>query len=262
MTQRFENTFAKLEKLNEGAFMPFVSLCDPNFDTSLEILKTVIDSGADALELGFPFSDPSADGPVIQQSDKRALNSGANTDDFFKTAYYRAQELILAEQKTRHAFSEMKTTAVSLVLHDNKAYWAHIGDSRLYIFKHNKVKFRTIDHSVPQMLALSGDIKESEIRKHPDRNRLLRVLGVKGEQPKYELGKTIRLSGIQAFLLCTDGFWELIDEESMEKLLKSSNTPDEWIEKMRKVILENGKNTEMDNFTAIAVFCDKGGWFW
>lgn len=184
------------------------------------------------------------------------------TDDFFKTAYYRAQELILAEQKTRHAFSEMKTTAVSLVLHDNKAYWAHIGDSRLYIFKHNKVKFRTIDHSVPQMLALSGDIKESEIRKHPDRNRLLRVLGVKGEQPKYELGKTIRLSGIQAFLLCTDGFWELIDEESMEKLLKSSNTPDEWIEKMRKVILENGKNTEMDNFTAIAVFCDKGGWFW
>ena len=69
MTQRFENTFAKLEKLNEGAFMPFVSLCDPNFDTSLEILKTVIDSGADALELGFPFSDPSADGPVIQQSD-------------------------------------------------------------------------------------------------------------------------------------------------------------------------------------------------
>ena len=84
MTQRFENTFAKLEKLNEGAFMPFVSLCDPNFDTSLEILKTVIDSGADALELGFPFSDPSADGPVIQQSDKRALNSGANTDDFFR----------------------------------------------------------------------------------------------------------------------------------------------------------------------------------
>ncbi len=84
MTKRFEARFAKLEAKHEGAFVPFVTLCDPDFDTSVEILKKLIECGADALELGFPFSDPCADGPVIQKADKRALNSGAKTKDFFR----------------------------------------------------------------------------------------------------------------------------------------------------------------------------------
>lgn len=83
MSQRFEKRFAELEQTKEGAFVPFVTLCDPDFDTSLEILKTLIKAGADALELGFPFSDPCADGPVIQKADKRAILSGAKTEDFF-----------------------------------------------------------------------------------------------------------------------------------------------------------------------------------
>ena len=83
MSLRFENRFAELEAKKEGAFVPFVTLCDPDYDTSYEILQTLIEAGADALELGFPFSDPCADGPVIQKADKRALSSGARTDDFF-----------------------------------------------------------------------------------------------------------------------------------------------------------------------------------
>ena len=63
-TQRFERLFAALKAKNEGAFVPFVNLYDPNEDLSLEILETLIAAGADALELGIPFSDPSADGPV------------------------------------------------------------------------------------------------------------------------------------------------------------------------------------------------------
>lgn len=84
MEHRFEKRFAELAARNEGGFVPFVTLCDPDYETSLKILRALVDGGADALELGFPFSDPSADGPVIQKADKRALNSGAVTDDFFK----------------------------------------------------------------------------------------------------------------------------------------------------------------------------------
>ncbi|MGN0914764.1 MAG: tryptophan synthase subunit alpha [Succinivibrio sp.] len=83
MSLRFENRLLELKNKGEGAFMPFVTLCDPDKETSIEILKALIEGGADALELGFPFSDPCADGPVIQHADKRALNSGATTDDFF-----------------------------------------------------------------------------------------------------------------------------------------------------------------------------------
>jgi len=65
-------------ELNRAALIPFFVIGDPDFDTSLEIVKTAIDAGADILELGIPFSDPIADGPTIQKADIRARNAGMN----------------------------------------------------------------------------------------------------------------------------------------------------------------------------------------
>lgn len=70
---RYKNLFNRLASNKEGAFVPFVMLGDPNAELSLQIIDTIIDSGADALELGVPFSDPVADGPVIQRAALRAL---------------------------------------------------------------------------------------------------------------------------------------------------------------------------------------------
>jgi len=72
-----------LEKKGKPLFIPFVVLGDPNKEKSLEIIKALVESGADALELGLPFSDPPADGPVIQAADVRALNAGIRIDDCF-----------------------------------------------------------------------------------------------------------------------------------------------------------------------------------
>lgn len=83
MTARFQQMFDTLKARHEGAFVPFVTLCDPDFDTSVQILKLLVKSGADALELGLPFSDPVADGPAIQVADKRALTDGSTTDKCF-----------------------------------------------------------------------------------------------------------------------------------------------------------------------------------
>ncbi|GLX79830.1 tryptophan synthase alpha chain [Thalassotalea insulae] len=78
--QRYQACFARLAENNQGAFIPFVTIGDPNAALSFKIIKTLIDNGADALELGIPFSDPSADGVTIQNAGKRALASGTNTD--------------------------------------------------------------------------------------------------------------------------------------------------------------------------------------
>ena len=80
MTTRYQQSFAQLKEKNQGAFIPFVTIGDPNLEQSFEIIKALIDAGADALELGIPFSDPSADGITIQRAALRALNSGVNTD--------------------------------------------------------------------------------------------------------------------------------------------------------------------------------------
>ncbi len=84
MTTRFQDMFAALRLRREGAFVPFVTLCDPDFETSVKILHTLASSGADALELGLPFSDPCADGVAIQAADNRALSHGSTTQKCFE----------------------------------------------------------------------------------------------------------------------------------------------------------------------------------
>ncbi|MEO2279198.1 tryptophan synthase subunit alpha [Pseudoalteromonas pernae] len=80
---RYSAMFATLHEKSEGAFVPFVTIGDPSKEQSIEIIKSLIDGGADALELGIPFSDPIADGPVIQQANIRALAQNITTDVCF-----------------------------------------------------------------------------------------------------------------------------------------------------------------------------------
>ncbi len=72
---RYDAMFADLQKKNQGAFIPFIVLLDPDRETSKEIMRTLIRSGADALELGLAYSDPVADGPTIQKADMRVLRN-------------------------------------------------------------------------------------------------------------------------------------------------------------------------------------------
>ena len=78
--QRYQQSFTQLQAKGEGAFIPFVTIGDPNAEQSFEVIKALIDAGADALELGIPFSDPSADGVTIQMAALRALESGITPD--------------------------------------------------------------------------------------------------------------------------------------------------------------------------------------
>lgn len=83
LSDRYDNCFAQLAKKNQGAFIPFVTLGDPSIEASKAIIRQLVLSGADALELGLPFSDPIADGPTIQAANIRALAQHIHTDDCF-----------------------------------------------------------------------------------------------------------------------------------------------------------------------------------
>ncbi|CUX96619.1 tryptophan synthase subunit alpha [Candidatus Doolittlea endobia] len=82
--KRYQQLFSQLAARHEGAFVPFVILGDPNPTLSLRIIDTLINAGADALELGMPFSDPLADGPIIQHANLRAFSSGVTPAHCFK----------------------------------------------------------------------------------------------------------------------------------------------------------------------------------
>lgn len=173
-------------------------------------------------------------------------------DDSFR----EAQKKILENQKADFQAQDMKTTLVILQIGEEQIQWGYIGDSRLYYFQNGKLAWRTLDHSVPQMLVAAGQLKESQIRNHPDRNRLLRVLGVDWDSPKYQIEEPEPRKGRQEFLLCSDGFWELIEEKKMMHCLKRAKTPKEWVEKMEEIVRKNGRGKNMDNYSAVAVWLD------
>ncbi|MBF0697759.1 tryptophan synthase subunit alpha [Actinomyces bowdenii] len=77
---RYPQMFRSLDERREGAFVPFVMVGDPTASASEAIIEALIEGGADALELGVPFSDPVADGPTIQRAHIRALEAGVDFD--------------------------------------------------------------------------------------------------------------------------------------------------------------------------------------
>jgi len=100
----YKEVFSELKR---PALIPFFVIGDPDFDTSLAIVKTAIDAGADVLELGIPFSDPIADGPTIQKADIRALTAGMNVQ--------KAREFI---EKVK----EYKDIPIGLLMYYNLIY--------------------------------------------------------------------------------------------------------------------------------------------
>jgi len=194
-----------------------------------------------------------ASAKAIEVFEREFHTTPESNECFLNNAFSNTQSEILALQQAQNNKLGMKTTAVCLSIIDSNCQWGHIGDSRLYVFNKNKVKHRTLDHSVPQMLVLSGELKEKHISTHPDRNRLLRVIGVEWDSPRYELSEELPLRDYQAFLLCTDGFWEHIEPKKMGGFLKKSKTAEEWLSLMTSEVEKNGTGQDMDNYTAIAI---------
>ena len=81
---RIDNCFETLKLNNKKALITFLTAGDPNYDLSLELIKSLPEAGADIIEIGMPFSDPMADGPAIQASSLRAINSGHKMEKTFE----------------------------------------------------------------------------------------------------------------------------------------------------------------------------------
>ena len=173
--------------------------------------------------------------------------------DFLNEAMWSAQNEIMRLRSERGEVTGMLTTCVLLVISGDRAMWAHVGDSRLYLLQGTQIQW-TKDHSVPQMLVQQNCLTQEEIRFHPDRNKILRAMGNEWEKPKFDLSEEICLRAPAAFLLCSDGFWELIEEPEMCSLYSASETPDVWLRDMLRVVQQEGVGKNMDNHTAIAVF--------
>lgn len=155
-----------------------------------------------------------------------------------------------ADDAVRRLGDGGKATVAAVFTNNDKIRISNVGDSRVYYFRRGSIFFRTKDHSVCQASVDMGEMTDDEVRHSPDRSGLLKVLG---DAEPLKLPKPydpIDPQDGDAFLICSDGFWEHIYDTEMEADLLKSGNAREWLEHMLKRILLRSENNG-DNYTAV-----------
>lgn len=150
------------------------------------------------------------------------LNEKFNPKEELKKALDKSNENILQKAAESEELKEMGSTAVVLLIKDNFAYYAHIGDSRIYLIRKNKIYQLTKDHSLVQQLIDSGIIDEEAAKNHPQKNVITRSLGAEGKnQP--EIAEPISIFKNDIFILCTDGLTAYLSDEELQKIASEND---------------------------------------
>lgn len=168
---------------------------------------------------------------------------------------HRANSAVLDAQREDPEHGDMRATLVLLALDpaSDLAVWAHIGDSRLYLFRDGHLHLQTRDHSLYQSLVDAGFADPESRRGNPQRNVLTGSLGIaQGFQPEIT-EDAVRAEPGDAFLLCSDGFWEFVDEAMMEGMLQRAGSAQAWLDDMAELVARKG-GARQDNYSAIAVW--------
>jgi serine/threonine protein phosphatase PrpC len=171
------------------------------------------------------------------------------------TAAHRA---IIAQQGTQGPLAGMRATATVLAIDTvhHTAVWGHIGDTRLYCFRGGRVVAQTKDHSVVQKMVDAGYLAQNALRQSLQRSRLFAALGHNEDFVATIEHTPFPIAVGDVFLLCTDGFWEYIDENAMVAALAQTRTPADWLRVMEREVVARG-GSEQDNFSALAVWCSE-----
>lgn len=137
---------------------------------------------------------------------------------FIALSMLGAHNQVLAQRTILGEDAKPRTTGVVCLVQDGYAYWAHVGDSRLYHFRGDTVVERTRDHSVVERMFREGLIGREEMRTHPKKSHITQCIG-SSNKPKITLGKETRLQPNDMLLLCSDGVWEALSSRQLAKLL-------------------------------------------
>lgn len=158
-------------------------------------------------------------------------------------------DALLASQLSAPENKGMKTTLAAVFAENGVMKFIHAGDSRLYYFRNNRIIICSKDHSMSQRAVDAGEIRFEDIRFHEERNIVLKVMGLENLNLTGMVG-TIRPEPGDAFLLCSDGFWEYVVEDEMISELSKAAEPYEWL--MGMLNAHRGKTpANNDNYTAV-----------
>lgn len=169
---------------------------------------------------------------------------------FLQKGMTNAHHAIL-DYTARHRLKDTpRTTCVACVIQDNVAYWAHAGDSRLFLMRDGRVVAQTRDHSRIRLLVEEGMITEAQAAFHPDRNKIYSCLG-SPTPPEIEFSRKTPLDHGDTLLLCSDGLWGEMSGEMIAVALKGANLLQAVPMVLNQAELKGGAHG--DNLSVVAV---------
>lgn len=162
-------------------------------------------------------------------------------------AFQTAHSTIQRYASEHIEFQGMGTTCTALCMLDHELYFAHVGDSRLYLVRSKTVTRLTRDHSYVGRLVESGIVRAEDAESHPQRHILTAALGSGREVVPDVPEQPIALEKSDALVLCTDGLWSLVSEQEIAAAVRSG-TPADASAALVKIALERGGP---DNITVL-----------
>lgn len=168
---------------------------------------------------------------------------------------HQAQAELLAHQTVAAPEARMHCTLVALWLAPGcgQVLWTHVGDSRLYRFRHGHADVVTLDDSVVQQMVQAGLINPEQARHHPQKNQLTAALGMAGEITPHTVVRPVEVLPGDAFLLCSDGWWGDLTLDELAIGLGQTLDPAHWLDTMRARITALARPRQ-DNFSAVALW--------
>lgn len=166
--------------------------------------------------------------------------------DVLQNAILQANRMVYEKSQSYKELEGMGTTAVVAYVQEDILYWAHVGDSRLYLYGQEGLHRMTKDHSMVQQLVEAGTITEAEVIHHPKRNMLTRAIGVY-ETVEVDTG-VVEVHQNDRILLCSDGLSGYIEESKIEQVLSKENNESRALEDLVHLVYDAGAR---DNVTIV-----------
>jgi serine/threonine protein phosphatase PrpC len=156
---------------------------------------------------------------VTRRFQHEARNKLKKPFDFLVSAIQSAHRAIVSHAVEQNLLECPRTTIVACIVQNGSAFWAHAGDSRLYVLRRGDVVAQTQDHSRVQMMIDSGEITPEAAARHPERNKIFSCLGGV-VPPQIASGREFPLETGDTILLSTDGFWGQIPGKMVGEMLR------------------------------------------
>ena len=187
---------------------------------------------------------------ITRRFQQEARNRLRKPFDFLVSAIQSAHRAIVSHAVEHNLLECPRTTCVACIVQGGCAYWAHAGDSRLYVLRDAKLLAATQDHSRVQQLIDSGELTQEQAARHPDRNKIFSCLGGV-VPPQIATGRELKLEVGDTIVLSTDGFWAQIPAPLIATMLRKQDItallPPLLAEAQRRA------NGESDNLSVVAM---------